>query len=81
MRFVEIWWNDHNSITGGWIDVDEIRKSSEPLLVKSLGAIAYEDDKVVSLVSTLAQNGKALHAITILKSDIIKRRRLYTKSR
>lgn len=63
------------------MSVDEIKRNSEPVLVKSLGAIAHEDDKVISLISTLSEYGKALHAITILKSDIIKRRRLYTKSR
>lgn len=46
-------WTDSYGATGGWSDVENFTPQS--LLVKSIGFVIYEDDKLISLSGSYAE--------------------------
>lgn len=72
-QVLEVEWYDHASC-GGWRDFDEIPKTA--LLCRSVGYRMYEDSKMLILSTTMAETKRSTDHMGIVKSCIIKRRRI-----
>jgi hypothetical protein len=75
MEIERIKWHDSN-FRSGWDRVDGI----EPLAIgDAVGFVKGENDKVVTLVMSLGDNGCTLGALTIAKTSIIERKKMRVK--
>ena len=79
MKLVHITWKDHNTLTSGWQGREDIIRKSSPSIMETIGAVVSETPEIVCLIHTYSDSDNCLHAINILKTDIIKRRRLFYK--
>lgn len=68
-------WLDHCSAGDGWRYIDDLKKL-DPLEVKTIGWVIQEEKGYLVVCSTITESATALNNVCILKSDILKRKRL-----
>jgi len=70
-------WEDHSGGTSGWTDVNEVKKEAdEEYFIHTVGIVVSENPKRLTLVQNYAKNMMVDHHITILKNNILKRKKL-----
>ena len=76
LRVEYIKWWDH-FCGSGWQSLEDVEKSSdEGMPIESLGFMLHENDKYVVIASTADDKKMSTTRQYILKTDIIKRKRL-----
>lgn len=78
MQLVYIEWVDSNGFNGGWRSISEVREAHGAADCFSVGWLAAEDDKAVTLVShisgSIEEPRSSNHDLTIPKCAIVRRR-------
>jgi hypothetical protein len=70
-------WEDHSGGTAGWTEVENIQKEvNDEYFIHTVGMVIAENSKRLTLVQNLAKNMMADHHMTILKNNILKRKKL-----
>ncbi len=74
---IYIEWLDSFGCTGKWEDIEDYK--SQPLICKTIGFIVFEDNKVISIASNIAEEteltfNQANGIMSIPKVSIVKRK-------
>lgn len=69
-------WSDHTSLSAGWVPVEDVN-ALKPSRILTVGWIVCEDENSVTVASCRdVSNEKYDSIICIIKTNIIKRRKL-----
>lgn len=73
---VEIIWQDCQFVVGGWEPYDDIMRTRDVPVQRSVGYVLADDKKGIMLAESLSRNGNVFGVVMILTAQIIKRRKL-----
>lgn len=76
-ELVYIRWLDHSSYNAdGWVREDELVQNSKPLEVETFGFVVLENKTSLTVGQSITECGAVGGNITIIKRDILERRKL-----
>lgn len=79
-RALYLEWEDASSFDNSWRSEDEMKRGSGPCVIRTVGFVAKEDDRCITMVGSIdSKTGAMTGDMTIPKSAIRKRRRVSMK--